>query len=322
MKITVLGAGAWGTAIALLLARKGHEVIMWCYEDETSANINTEHENKQFFSGVPLPSSIKATTSLAHALTNDLIFQAIPVPFMRSVLNQCVPFVRPSQMWCSLSKGIENQTLLFPSAIIKEILGEATPVAILSGPSFAQEVADHEPTIATIVAENHHFCEKVKELVQEPTFCCTTSLDIQGVQCASALKNVIALGSGLLAGIGYHCNTQVFFLLQCIEEIKPLIIALGGSPQTIYGPAGIGDLVLTCFGKQSRNYSYGLEFGTGLGQNQKNRTVEGINTLFNINELAYRHNIELPLCFQLREIFFDLQPPAKLIKKLCKNMGP
>jgi len=323
MNITVLGDGAWGTAFASLLAHNGHQVTLWCANKTSAESITTTHQNSLYLPGIELSPSIKATTSLEEALKNSFIFEAIPVAFMRQTLSQCHPFkkqLKKDLLWVSLSKGIEQETLCFPTAIIRDVFGVQTQVAALSGPSFAREVAQQEPTIVTIAADQLATAETIKHLVSNNYFIVKPTDDLIGVELSGALKNVFALGTGLLSGAGFGSNTQVLFVLRCIEELKILFKALGSKQETLYGPAGLGDLMLTSFSCQSRNVLLGKTIGEGrnpaqtLAQNTL--TAEGLNTLPSICALAEKHLLILPCCSTLFSVIFKNAPLENLLQVL------
>lgn len=323
MKITILGDGAWGTAFASLLAHNGHEVVLWCANKTVAKSITTTHQNSLYLPGIELSPLIEATTSLQDALTSSIVFEAIPVAFMRQMLVQCLPFkkqLKEDTLWVSLSKGIEQKTLLFPTEIIRDIFGAQTQVAALSGPSFAREVAQKNPTIVTIAAGQLFTANTIKQLVSNNYFIATTSDDLTGVELSGAFKNIFALGTGLLNGAGFGSNTQVFFVLCCIEELKTLFKALGSKEETLYGPAGLGDIVLTSFSCQSRNVLLGKIIGEGRNRTQmlaqNTLTAEGLNTLPSICALAEKYQLALPFCNALFSVIFKNAPLENLLQVL------
>lgn len=307
--VAVLGDGAFGTAIATLLARNGYPTYLWCYNHDVAESILKRHENKHFLPGITLPEGIQATTYLAQAFEADVIFQAIPVPHLRSILVECKPYRKRDHIFVSLSKGIEQKTLQLPTQIIQDVFGADTLCAALSGPSFAKDVALQQPTLATL-AGLPAVCEVVAPFMSNNFFALDLSDDLLGVQYAGALKNVCALGVGFLAGAGLGCNTQVRFVLQSLEEMKTVIAAAGGNSTTLFGPAGIGDLMLTCFSSQSRNYKLGHILGCG-DSNQAHEnpiTAEGVNTLASFCALGEKYGIFLPLGCALDKAINNEQP--------------
>lgn len=255
--ITILGDGSWGTAIAILLAHNGFDVTIWCHNHTVAQSIQTEHKNHQYLPKFDLSKKISATTDLRHALTAEIVFEAIPVKFMRSVLEQCKPYAQSNQLWVSLSKGIENSTLMLPTQIIQDVLGSQTEVAVVSGPSYAHDLALGQPTGVTVAAERSEAITIIKKNMQNSAFCLEVSRDLLGVQLVGALKNVFALGSGLLEGSGYGANSQALLMMRGLQECEVLLAVLGCKKSTLYSFAGIGDLTLTSFGGKSRNHKVG-----------------------------------------------------------------
>ncbi len=307
MNVTVLGNGAWGTACATLLAHNKHKVTLWCFDSEVERSITLERENR-FLPGIKLPLTIMATTDLDVALCNDIIFQAVPVSYLRSVLEECKLLARQEQLWISLSKGIESGSLFSSTDMIRDVIGASTVCAAISGPSFAFDVAQKQPTLVVVASEDSGVSAQVKDLVESKFFKCVLSNDLIGIQMVGAFKNVFALGVGFLKGAGYGCNTQVFFVLKSLGELTVLLKAVGGREESLYGPAGMGDIMLTCFSAQSRNMQAGALLGAGedlkMVLNSGIATAEGINTLVSISSLAQRFGVELPLCDALYKVVF------------------
>lgn len=299
MKITVLGEGAWGSAIALLLARNGHDVTVWCYHDSVAQDITKTRENKRFFPGFTFDRSIKVTADLNDALSSaQIIFEAVPVKYLRSalLLIDKKRFILP---WVLLSKGIEQKTLLFPTQILDDVAGHPVQAAVLSGPSFARDVALCQPTAVTIATKDCLLGAKLYDIVKNDYFSPYISRDVIGVQLGGALKNVLALGVGILEGAGYQDNARALFLTRGLQELAVLAEKLGGSRHTLYGLSGMGDVILTAMGEQSRNTSLGRTLGSGvtLAQAVQEHEVapEGVNTAQVVHELLQRERIEAPL---------------------------
>lgn len=307
--VAVLGDGAFGTAIATLLARNGYLTYLWCYNHDVAENILKRRENKHFLPGVTLPEGIEATTYLAQAFEADVIFQAIPVPHLRSILVECKPYLKKEHIFVSLSKGIEQKTLKLSTQVIQDVFGVDTPCAALSGPTFAQDIALQQLSIAAL-AGKASLREVIAPLLRNDFFALDLSSDLLGVQYAGALKNVAALGVGFLAGAGLGCNTQVRFVLQSLKEMKTVIDAAGGKGDTLFGPAGIGDLMLTCFSSQSRNYKLGRTLGCGESNqaHENSITAEGVNTLASFCALGDKYGVSLPLGCALDKAINNGQP--------------
>ena len=323
--ITILGDGAFGTAFATLLAHNGHEVTLWCNNQHIAQEINATHENKTYLPDITLNASITATSSLEEALHNTIIFQAIPMMFLRSVLEQAQPFFRPDHCFASLTKGIEetNGTLVLATDIIENISNNTNNV-VISGPSYAYELASQQPTGFVIASIDHALACTMKELIQNDFVITTISSDPIGLQIVSALKNICALGIGLLEGTGYHNNTQALFIMQLLEEIKTMLHAFKiPEPiynKTLYGIGGIGDLMLTCFGKSSRNYKFGYARASGTSYDalvtHMGIVPEGVNTLRIVPCIAQKYALHIPLFTALHDIIFKEKTVQGMIQHI------
>lgn len=320
---TVLGDGAFGTAFATLLVENGHTTRLWCFNDEVACSIKTTLENKRFLPGIKLSPLIEPITDMALACSAPWMFIAIPVIHLRSILKQCAPFVRPDQTWVCLSKGIEQETMCLPTDIMAQELGKPRSV-FLAGPSYARDVTFKQPTVVSVSAFNEEDAKNTADLVTNNFFACALSNDIIGIQYAAAMKNSCALGTGILSGAGYGYNTQVRFALQYLEEVRILVLTSGGTWDALYAPAGIGDLILTCFGTQSRNYRLGVAIGKGeatyplIAPNMP--TVEGVNTLTTLDKIQKVRNIDLPLTRSLLAIVEGKAAPQLLVDTLCSRV--
>lgn len=323
MKITVLGEGAWGSAIALLLARNGHDVTLWCHHNSVAQDITKTRENKRFFPGHMLDRSIKATTDMIEALSlTQIVFEALPVKYMRGTLASIDKnfFALP---WVILSKGVEQKTLLFPAQILEDIAGHSVQTAVLSGPSFARDVALRQPTAVTIATKDCLLGAKLYDIVKNDYFSPYISRDVTGVQVGGAFKNVLALGVGILEGAGYQDNARALFLTRGLQELALLAEKLGGSRETLYGLSGMGDLILTAMGEQSRNSSLGRTLGRGipLAQAIQEREVapEGINTAYVIHELLQREHIQALLLDGIYRIINEEMTIQELFTQLMQQ---
>jgi len=311
MKLTVLGAGAFGTAIANMLAENGHKVTLWCYEQEVAHAITATNINSRYLPGINLHKNITATTSLQEALQNSLIFEAVPVAHLRTVLTAAQPYCTADHQWVVLSKGIEKSSCLLPSQILKDLLPSThfPQIAVLSGPSYAQEVATHQQTGVMLASEDHLLAQQIQLLVTNSWFTTEISDDFLGVQLCAAYKNVAALYLGILAGAGAGENARAQAFLQCLEELKLLVQTLGDNTSTVYGPAGLGDMLLTCYGKQSRNHTAGILLGKGGTLEaviaQLGTEPEGFNSVVAFQQWAKKNNLTLPICSAVHEIIFN-----------------
>ncbi|MBN2267481.1 MAG: NAD(P)H-dependent glycerol-3-phosphate dehydrogenase [Candidatus Babeliaceae bacterium] len=321
----ILGDGAFGTAFATLLTNNGHRTLLWCFNEDVAQNIRENQENRRFLPGIKLPSAIEPITNIAEACAAPWIFIATPVPFMRSILKQCTPFAKAHQSWVCLNKGIEQGTLCLPTEIIAQEIGPRAKNAVLSGPSFARDIATAQPTVVSVASKNKRLASNLASLLNNTFFACVVSNDPIGTQYAGALKNGCAIGTGILAGAGYGHNTQVRFALQYLEEIKALVLASGGKWATLYSPATIGDVILSCFTVQSRNYRFGLSIGKGETTSESlngphRPTIEGVNTLLALQQLETKHGFYLPLSIALTEIVEGRAAPQTLIDTLCSRI--
>lgn len=323
MNIAMLSEGAWGSSIALLLARNGHSVKIWCYQERVVSEINDTHENKSFLPNFPLPKNITATSSIAEAVRDvDWIFEAVPVQFLRESINQAKEHIKNSQKWVLLSKGIEQNSLQFPSQIVSDILGNVQ-CGVLAGPSFARDVAEKKITAVTVAAADCDFANEIQKLVANDYFRPYLSNDIVGVQVGAALKNVITLGIGMLEGAGYTDNTKAFILTRGLHEMAQLAQKVGGRQETVYGLSGVGDLVLTGFGSLSKNLKVGRLLGEGKSLDailqETGFIPEGINTVQSVHQLLEKNKIALPICNGIYEVIFNGVPLKDKIKELMSR---
>ncbi len=324
MNIAMLGEGAWGTAVAMLLAYNGHEVKLWCYNTELVSQINETRHNERYLPGVTLPKNITAVATLDEAMSDaDWVFEAIPVKFLRSVLEQSKHCYKDTQRWVVLSKGIEQGTLFFPTEIIADVLGDAVQQTVFAGPSFAMDVARKEITAVTIAAPECELAKELQELLANDYFRPYISTDMIGVQLGSALKNVIAIGVGMLDGAGYTDNAKAFMITRGLHEIAELAVALGGKQQTVYGLSGVGDLILTAMGSLSRNLQVGKRFGQGQSLEsilkETGYIPEGINTVESVQQLMRKHGVRLSICLGIYEVIFNNKPLEDMLKELMRE---
>ncbi|HZW61389.1 MAG TPA: NAD(P)H-dependent glycerol-3-phosphate dehydrogenase [Candidatus Babeliales bacterium] len=320
-KVCVLGDGAWGTAVATLLATNGHEVTLWCYEPEVAQTIISTGYNKKYLPGIQLPSTIRATSNIDEAVCGaDFVFEAVPVKFLRTVINSTKQCYSPDQIWVILSKGIEQETLQLPTEIIDDIFGYETRKAVFSGPSYAQDVVKQQVTAVVIAASDCAIAHEVQKLVVNDYFRPYASDDIIGVQIGAAIKNVIALGIGILEGAGFTDNTKAFLFTRSLQEMVILSQTMGGKKETVYGLSGLGDLVLTAMGSLSKNNALGCRIGRGETLDTLKKEFgtipEGINTLQALEQLMDKYNLDLPICSGIYAIIFEQKPVIKMITEL------
>jgi len=322
--IAVLGDGAWGTATATLLANNGHRVSLWCYDADVARLIAQTRRNERYLPGFTLDDAIVPTTNIREAVCGvQWVFEAIPVKFLRTVLSTARDCYEPQQTWVVLSKGIEQDTLLLPSDIIDDVFGCNVSKAVMSGPSYAHDLACKQITAVTIAASDCETANALQALLANDYFRPYVTLDMIGAQAGGALKNVITLGVGMLDGAGYTDNAKAFLLTRGFDEMVRLAVALGGTRETLYGLSGIGDLVLTATGKLSRNAAVGKRLGAGEPLDaivqHIGSTPEGINTIIAVNQLAQKLNLELPICNGLHRVIFEGLPLAQMLDELMNR---
>lgn len=322
MRATVVGAGAWGTALAMVLAEKQHDVCLWAYEAEVARAINERSENP-YLEGVTLPAGVRATHDLGSALSDaQLVVSVSPSQVVRSVMESASPHVPPRALIVSASKGIELGSLRRMDQVLGDVLGADTEqrFCVLSGPSFAREVADREPTAVVVASRDEAVRLRVQEAFQTPWFRVYTNPDVVGVELGGALKNVIALAAGMTAGLGYAHNTTAALITRGLAEMTRLGVAMGARQATFYGLAGMGDLVLTCTGGLSRNRTVGYRLGQGESLDGILRDMtgvaEGIKTATAVHELARKHDVEMPIAEQVHAIVEQGRTPVEALQEL------
>jgi len=323
-QVAVLGEGAWGTAIATVLAHNGYTVKLWCNDPEVVQSIKNDCVNKRYMPDVVLPKTIIPTESLEQSLADvEWIFNVTPVKFLRSVLQKAQPFLKFGQRCVLLSKGIEQDTLMLPAQIVDDVLGMDVEKAVCVGPSFADEVVKKRFTAVVVASNKKEYTQQVKTLLENDYFKVFESSDMIGAQVGSALKNVIALGIGILDGAGYEENAKAFVLTKALGDMVTCAQALGGKKETMYGLSGVGDLILTCKGGLSRNVMVGRHFGQGESFEkvikEKGVTPEGVNTAQSIHELSQKHSIKLPVCEGIYDIVFEGKSVDKFLMDLTNE---
>lgn len=322
--VSILGEGAWGTAVATLLAHNGIKVKLWCYHASLADEINKKRVNEQYLSGIQLSENITAVTVLDEAVCDvQWVFEAIPVQYLRSVLEKARDCFNENQIWVLLSKGIEQKTLLFPTGIVEDIFGKKVKQIVFAGPSFARELAEKQITAVTVAAPDCQMGQELQKLLANDYFRPYVTTDMIGVQVGAALKNVIALGVGMLQGAGYGDNPQAFIITRGLHEMMQLSVKLGGTQETIYGLSGVGDLMLTSMGALSRNTEVGRRFGKGQSLDhilkETGYIPEGVNTLQSVYQLIQKENLTLPICAGIYEVIFNNKPLTAMLAELMKQ---
>lgn len=323
--IAVIGAGSWGTALAKVLAEKGGDVLMWAFEEEVSAGINKYHKNPVYLSDISLPGKIRATSNIAEALSGrKLVVSAVPSRAIRQIWKKAGVHLEKKALLVSCTKGIEAESLKLMSQVIDECLPahSARNRVVLSGPSFAREVAADLPTSVVIAGSNASSCKKVQEAFRTNAFLTFTSGDIVGVEVGGAVKNVIAIAAGISDGLLLGHNSRAAIITRGIYEMIKIGRALGANPLTFAGLSGIGDLVLTCTADLSRNHTVGKRIGEGERLDKilggMKMVAEGVPTAKAIHLLAARHNINAPICNAMFRILFEDLKPRRAVEELCR----
>lgn len=319
-KVSVLGAGGWGTALSLLLCKNGHEVTLWsALEDEVRMLCEKrEHESK--LPGVRLPEDMKITADLEDSLQDpDVAVLAVPSPFTRSTAHRMAPFVKKGQIIVNVAKGVEEHTLMTLSEIISEEIPQAD-VCVLSGPSHAEEVGKGLPTTCVVSAEKRETAEYLQGIFMSPVFRVYTTPDILGVELGGALKNVIALAAGTADGLGYGDNTKAALITRGIAEISRLGTKMGARAETFYGLSGIGDLIVTCASVHSRNRKAGYLMGKGYtmqeAMDEVKMVVEGVYSARAAKSLAEKYQVEMPIIEEVNKVLFEDKPAADAVRDL------
>ncbi|MGH9414216.1 MAG: NAD(P)H-dependent glycerol-3-phosphate dehydrogenase [Terriglobales bacterium] len=317
----VIGAGSWGTALALVLRRQGYAVGLWVYEAELADRIRSEHENAVYLPGFALDEGITATTELAQAVA-PLTIIAVPSHVLRATLTRLAPVLPPASEVLLATKGLEEQTALRVSEVTAEVLGAEVSkrLATLSGPTFAREVAAGEPAAVVLAAQAPELAHSLQQRMASSSLRLYTSSDLVGVELAAALKNVIAIASGICHGQGLGSNTQAALIARGLAEMTRLAVAMGGQAETLAGLAGLGDLVLTCSGALSRNRALGIALGQGKtlaeAQAATPMVAEGVRTTAAAVRLAQRWGVEMPILEQMHCVLFEQVPPRQALSEL------
>jgi len=320
--ILVAGAGTWGTTLAAMLAGKGFDVLLWAHEKEVVEQIETQRTNMTYLPDIKLPFGLRATWNLADAVSSArYIVSAVPTQYIRSVFQPVKSNLRDEAVIVSVSKGIEIGTLLTPSMVLKETLGR--PVSVLSGPSFAREVIAGKPTAVTLATEDKKTGLLLQELFNTDYFRVYTHDDIAGVEIGGALKNVVAIAAGICDGMGLGYNSRAALITRGLSEMARLGVVMNAQKVTFSGLSGLGDLVLTCTGPLSRNYTVGSKLGQGMKladiTAQTQQIAEGVATTISAHELSIRHNIEMPITRQVYLTLYEDKPPSEAVRDLMNR---
>ena len=326
-KIAVIGAGAWGTGLSIVLGRKGcHEVRLWAHEKEVCESIVQQRMNLLFLAGERIPESVSPTNSLEDALRGaEIVVSVMPSHHCRGLFQSMRPHLKAEMLFVSATKGLEEGTLLQMSEVIRQVLGGGNGfpprLGALSGPSFAKEVARGDPTAVAIASLDEELARTAQAAFSDPTFRVYTNDDVVGVELGGALKNVIAIAAGVCDGLGLGHNSVAALITRGLAEITRLVVACGGRQETMAGLAGLGDLVLTCTGGLSRNRTVGVELGRGRRLQEviagmHGMVAEGVLTTNAAIGLARMRQVEMPIAEQMYAILHNGKPPSEAIHEL------
>ncbi|MGB3210769.1 MAG: NAD(P)H-dependent glycerol-3-phosphate dehydrogenase [Desulforhopalus sp.] len=330
LNIAVIGAGSWGTALAILLAGKNHAVRLWGHREEHIAELNKCRENKKYLPEITFPVLLQPVYRLKEAIEGtSLIVMAVPSHSYRKVFSKMVPLLRDNSRIVSAVKGIENTTLMTMTQIMAEVLAERNiskkniELGVISGPSFAKEVAKEVPTAVTIGFQNLQTAKEVQKTFVTNYFRVYASCDVIGLEISASLKNIIAIAAGVCDGLGYGLNTRAALITRGLAEIQRLGIALNADPSTFSGLSGLGDLLLTCTGDLSRNRTVGLKLGQGKTleqvKNEMSMVAEGIKTTQSVYDLAKKLKIEMPILEQVYNIIYKEKNCSEAVRDLLKR---
>lgn len=322
--LTVLGAGSWGTALALLLVRNGHVVRLWGHNPEHIEQLRQDGENRRYLPGVAFPPTLSMETDLAVAIQGaGVVLVVVPSHAFGQTLIQLKPYLSSLIGLAAATKGLESTSGRFLHQVTEGILGTACPYAVISGPSFAREVAACMPTAITVAAADIAYAQRIAELLHGSTFRAYTSDDVIGVELGGAVKNVIAIATGISDGLGFGANARAALITRGLAEMVRLGMAVGGRKETFMGLAGLGDLVLTCTDNQSRNRRFGLAIGQGqsaeTAQHVIGQVIEGANTVREISRLAQRHGVEMPITEQVHQVLYKGTDPGIAVRALLSR---
>lgn len=320
IRVGVIGAGSWGTALSLLVHNNGHEVIIWSILDEEVEMLKTKRQHESKLPGVILPEGIKVTNDLSEAMKGkDVLILAVPSPFTRSTAHMMKEFLKDGQIVVSVAKGIEEHTLYTLTDIIEEELPGAD-AAVMSGPSHAEEVGKGLPTTCVVGARTKETAEYLQNIFMSPVFRVYTSPDILGIELGGSLKNVIALAAGIADGLGYGDNTKAALITRGVAEVARLGIKMGAKLETFCGLTGIGDLIVTCASVHSRNRKAGYLIGQGYtmqeAMDEVNMVVEGVYSAKAALELAKKYDVEIPIIEQVNAVLFEGKNAAEAVNEL------
>jgi glycerol-3-phosphate dehydrogenase (NAD(P)+) len=324
LNLSILGAGSWGTALAIVLSPKFERIRLWVYEADLATRMGDTRENDIYLPGFKLPVNVEACTDLSRALEDAaIVLGVMPSRHARRLYTQALPYFDPAMLFVSATKGIEQTTLLRMSQVLADVVPFAAKIAVLSGPTFAREVARGEPAAVVVASPDLAVAAQVQAAFSGPSFRLYTNSDTVGVEIGAALKNVIAIGAGVCQGAGLGNNTLAALITRGLAEITRLAVAMGGQPRTLAGLAGLGDLVLTCSGDLSRNRKVGIELAKGrkLGEIVESMPMiaEGVETCDAAVALGAKFGVDLPIMQQMHAVLHNSKGPREALRDLMKR---
>lgn len=323
-ELSVIGAGSWGTALAIVLAENGHHVTVWSILEDEIKMLTEGHEHKDKLPGVRIPENVTFTTDLKEAVQGkEMVVLAVPSPFVRSTAHNMAEFVAQDQLIVVVSKGIEEKTLMIMTDVVEDEIPQAS-VAVLSGPSHAEEVGRRLPTTVVAGAKTKVLAERIQSYFMNEVFRVYTSPDMLGIELGASLKNVIALAAGMADGLGFGDNTKAALITRGIKEISRLAIAMGAHPETLSGLTGIGDLIVTCASMHSRNRRAGILIGQGYtmqeAMDEVKMVVEGVYSTKAAAALSEKYGISMPIISQVNQVLFHGQSAKDAVLELmCRE---
>jgi glycerol-3-phosphate dehydrogenase (NAD(P)+) len=323
MKLAILGGGSWGTALAIVLAPKFSSVTLWVFETDLANRMRASRENDVYLPGFKLPANVDVTTEMGAVAGSAIVLGVMPSRHVRRVYVHASRFFDPSMAFVSATKGLEQGSLLRMSQVVAESLPFPGKIAVLSGPTFAREIAAGEPAAVVVASEDERVASQVQAAFSGPAFRLYTNPDTIGVEVGAALKNVIAIAAGVCSGLGLGSNTQAALVTRGLAEITRLAVAMGGRAKTMAGLAGLGDLVLTCGGDQSRNRTVGVELAKGRRINEitgsMRMVAEGVETCDAAVELGVKYRTDLPIIQQMHAVLHCETNPRDAVRELMER---
>ena len=323
-ELAIIGAGSWGTALSIAMAPRFESIRVWVFEEDLAARMSASRQNDVYLPGFVLPGNVRITTSLADAAGGAaIVLGVMPSTHARKTYQSLAAHLSSEQLLVSATKGLENRSLLRMSEVMEDVLEPRRPLGVLSGPTFAREIAGGEPAAIVIASRDEEFSKTIQQAFSGPRFRLYTSADPIGVELGAALKNVIAIGAGVCQGLGLGSNTLAALITRGLAEITRLAISLGGQARTLSGLAGLGDLVLTCTGELSRNRRVGMELARGRKIEEivssMAMVAEGVSTTSAAIALAHRQNVDMPITAQMHAMLSLGRPPREAIRELMER---